>query len=98
MNEKKKIFFKKAGENGPRNDKQTILSNLGEIVGITQTEIQGLVNKKRNRLINYMILFAFISITQLSYLTYLSMHYRGSSVQDFEMIERLMRGFFGRFY
>ena len=97
MKEKKKIFDK-AEKNEPRNKKQKMLASLGEVAGITQTEIQDLVNKKRNRLVNYAILVMLTSITSLSYFTYLSLHYRGSSVQDFQMVERLMRGFFGRFY
>jgi hypothetical protein len=97
MKEKKK-YLKKAGKNKPGNKTETMLSNLGEIVGITKTEIQSMFNTKRNRLVNYMILFTLASFTSLSYFTYLSLHYRGSSVQDFEMVERVMRGFFGRFY
>ena len=97
MNEKNK-YLKKAGENKLKSKTQTILTNLGEVVGITQIEVQNLVNTKKNRLVNYMILFVLTSLTNLSYFTYLSLHYRGSGVQDFEMVERLMRGFFGRFY
>ncbi len=97
MKEKKKIFSK-AGKNEPRNTTQKMLVRLGEVVGITKTDIQQLVNRKRNRFINYVILGVLTSVTSLSYLTYLSLHYQGSSVQDFQMVERLMRGFFGRFY
>jgi hypothetical protein len=97
MKEKKKIF-NKAGKNEQRNNTQKMLACFGEVVGVTQTEIQKLVNKKRNRLVNYVLLVVLTSVTSLSYLTYLSLHYRGSSVQDFQMVERLMRGFFGRFY
>jgi hypothetical protein len=99
MNEKKKQKNEaKQAEAITKKGKEDNLVQIGQIVGVTRDDIRNFVRTKKTMVIKNVVLCALSGLTTLSYLTYISQHYQGTSIQDFEMVEQVMKGFFGRFF
>jgi hypothetical protein len=81
-----------------KTEKEDTLLQIGEIAGVTRDDIRNFVRTKKTMAIKNIVLCALSGLTTLSYLTYISQHYQGTSIQDFEMVEQVMKGFFGRFF